>query len=54
MENLKGKHRWVCERCLTFTHNHKQCPTCGYTYLSKIKICSYTGKNKQNAHVKIG
>jgi|AraplaMF_Col_mLB_1032019.scaffolds.fasta_scaffold14582_5 hypothetical protein len=39
MENLKGKHRWGCERSLTFTHNNKQCPPCGYTHLSKSKIC---------------
>lgn len=54
MENLKEKNHCVCERCLTFTHNNKQCPTCGYSHLSKIKICSYTGRNNQNTHVKIG
>jgi len=54
MKSHKGKKLWVCERCLTFTHNNKQCPTCGYTHLSEMKICTYTGKNKQKTGVKIG
>jgi ribosomal protein L37E len=54
MKSYKGKKQWVCERCLTFTNNNKQCPTCGYTHLSKIKICLYTGRNKQNIPVKTG
>ncbi|WP_157452410.1 hypothetical protein [Bacillus sp. J33] len=54
MKNHKGKKHWVCERCLTFTSNNKQCPTCGYTHLSEMTICSYTGKSKQNTSGKTG
>ncbi len=54
MKRYKGKKQWVCERCLTFTHTNEQCPRCGYTHLSEITICSYTGKNNQSTSVKTG
>lgn len=54
IESLQGKHRKVCERCLTITKNNKQCPKDGYLHLRAISICIYSGRNKQNVHVKIG
>ncbi len=45
MKSHKEKKQWICEKCLTFTHNNKQCPTCGYTINENSFI--YTKKSKE-------
>lgn len=45
MKSHKEEIQWICERCLTVTHNNKQCPTCGYTINENSLI--YTKKSKE-------
>jgi len=49
----KGKHRKVCERCLTITTND-QCPQCGHDHLRKFIFMVQAGRKNQLYKADVG